>query len=87
MADLFNILEGFIEANGPDMLKDREAVEAALRDTDAIDRYAEFGCNCGLSVDAAERISSVGLAWLRDVNEGNGEWDRMRREAQAALEA
>ncbi|WP_157266538.1 hypothetical protein [Azohydromonas aeria] len=86
MPDLFNILSGYIEQTG-DMLKDRAAVEAALHDTDSIDRYASNGCNCELSTDAIERISAVGLAWLRDVHEGNGEWDRMQREARAALEA
>lgn len=80
---LFDVLDGFIENIG-DIEQDRAEIEARLSDLDEVEAYAEAA---GRAISAAEaaRIRDAGLAWVRDVNEGNGEWGRMRDEAKAAL--
>lgn len=85
MANLFNILEGFIRNIG-DMIYDRAEIESHLNDLDEIRAYAEHACNQLITTDQAQRISSVGLEWVKEVNEGNGEWSRMRHEAEEALD-
>lgn len=83
MANLFNILDGFISNIG-DFEKDRAEIEARLNDLDEIEAYAESAGEDITTADAA-RIRDAGLAWVADVNDGNGEWVRYRGEAKAAL--
>jgi len=83
MANLFNILEGFIRNIG-DMIYDRAEIESHLNDLDEIKAYAE-ACNERISTADAARISDAGLAWVSNVNDGDGEWDRYRADAESAL--
>ncbi|MDY1219196.1 hypothetical protein ACM8BJ_24205 [Pseudomonas aeruginosa] len=39
-----------------------------------------------MTTEQANKISRVGLNWVKQANEGNGEWSRMRHEAQEALD-
>lgn len=82
--DLFAILDGIID-NAGDMINDRAAVETALEPSN-VDAYAENAMGISLTSEQIARISSVGLEWVRNVNEGNGEWSSMRYAAQAALD-
>jgi len=82
--DLFPILDGIVSGAG-DMIHDRADVEAALEPSN-IDAYAENAMGISLTREQVARISSVGLEWVRNVNEGNGEWSGMRHTAQAALD-
>ncbi|MGK8437257.1 hypothetical protein ACRS3X_07885 [Ectopseudomonas hydrolytica] len=82
--ELFKILDAVID-NAGDMLKQRAAVEEALTE-DAIEAYAENAMDITLTASQAQQISRVGLNWVKQVNEGNGEWSRMRHEAQEALD-
>lgn len=81
--NLFPILDAIIDSAG-DMLRDRSSVEAALEPGN-VDAYAENAMGISLSRDQVARIISVGLEWVQAVNEGNGEWSRMRADAQEAL--
>lgn len=81
---LFEILDAVID-NAGDMIKQREAVEAALT-PESVEEYAFDAMGIALTTDQAQRISSVGLEWVKQVNEGNGEWGRMRHAAMDALE-
>jgi hypothetical protein len=40
-----------------------------------------------ITISEAMRIQSVGKTWLYEMDNGNGEWSRMRHEAMAALES
>lgn len=82
--ELFKILDAVID-NAGDMLKQRAAVEEALTPA-AIDDYADNAMGISLTSAQAQKISSVGLNWVKQANEGNGEWSRMRHEAQEALD-
>lgn len=83
MTNLFNILDGFISNIG-DMIKDRAEIEGRLSELSEISAYAE-AADENISTEDAERIRDAGLAWIADVNEGNGEWGRYRGDAEAAL--
>lgn len=85
MTFLFNVLDGFIE-NAGDLVNDRVVIEERLRDLDEIQSYAEACDGPPISEADASRISAAGLEWVRNVNEGNGEWERFRHEAMAALD-
>lgn len=82
--DLFPILDGIID-NAGDIINDRAAVETALEPSN-VDAYAENAMGISLTSEQIARISSVGLEWVRSVNEGNGEWSRMRHAALEALD-
>ncbi len=84
MITLFNILDGIID-NAGDMISNREEVEAALT-FNHIDDYAEYGMNATLDTEQINLIREVGLEWIKDVNEGNGEWSRMQYEAMSRLD-
>ena len=77
MANLFNILDG---------INDSDFAEQTLSSIDEIQRYAE-AMGEEISEDQAIRIQSVGKKWRDDVENGNGEWDRMRHDAEKALES
>lgn len=81
---LFEILDGII-SNAGDMIDDRAAVEVALQPGE-IDAYAFNALDISLSTEQAARISSVGIEWVRKVNDGDGEWGGYRNTAQAALD-
>ena len=86
MPSLFDVLDGFI-SNVGDLVNDRAEIEERLQNTDEIHLYAEsFDDGGRISEADAVRISKAGLEWVRSVNEGNGEWGRMRHEAMAALD-
>lgn len=75
MANLFEILAGIVATDNP---------AATLADDDAIVNYAEFS---GDPIDYAQaaRIAAVGKVWLHEQENGNGEWSRMRHDAERAL--
>lgn len=82
--ELFKILDAVID-NAGDMIKQRAAVEEALT-PESIDEYADNAMGINLTTEQANKISRVGLNWVKQANEGNGEWSRMRHEAQEALD-
>ena len=82
--ELFKILDAVID-NAGDMLKQRAAVEEALT-PESIDEYADNAMGINLTTEQANKISRVGLNWVKQANEGIGEWSRMRHEALEALD-
>lgn len=76
MSDLFNVLDGIINS---------DYCDSTLANTEAIATYAE---SCGITItqEEAKRIANVGRHWLSEQESGNGEWDRMRHDAQKSLE-
>lgn len=74
---LFNILDGIIGS---------EYKNEILADTVQIQDYAA-ACEEEITIGEAKKIQSVGRTWLHEMDNGNGEWSRMRHEAMAALEA
>ncbi len=77
MANLFNILDG---------INSSDFAEETLASIDDIETYAE-AMGEKISRAEAERIQAAGKKWRDDQVNGNGEWSRMRHEAQAALES
>jgi hypothetical protein len=77
MSKLFNILDGIVS--------DKEFGEQNLEQTSAIISYAESAGEI-ITDDEAKRIQEVGKTWLAEQRDGNGEWGRMRGEAERALE-
>lgn len=75
MSTLFDILDGIIESD--------EGSET-LADTDLIVNYAEAAGE-NISYEDADKIQAAGRQWLADIENGNGEWSRMREEAKQAL--
>ena len=75
--NLFNILDG---------INDSDYAEQTLSSVDEIQRYAE-AMGEEISEGQALRIQSVGKKWRSDVKNGNGEWGRMRDDAEKALES
>ncbi len=73
MRALFETLEGIIES---------DYTEQTLSNLDDIVEYADSD----IDFDDAKKIQTVGLKWLDDMENGNGEWSRMRHEAKAALD-
>ena len=76
MKNLFELLESII-ATG-------YALEI-LTDADQVVSFAE-NCNMSITHEMAESVISVHANWQAETTHGNGEWDRMRREAEAGLE-
>lgn len=75
MKNLFDVLEGIIELG---------YTNKVLSDSDHVIAYAE-GCGIEVNNDQAESIIRVYRYWLDQHENGNGEWEHMRHEAQAAL--
>lgn len=76
MSKLFNILDGI---NSSDFAGE------TLASLDDIEAYAE-SMGETISRADAERIQAAGKKWRDDQANGNGEWSRMRHEAEASLE-
>ena len=76
MKNLFELLETII-ATG-------HALEI-LTDVDQVVSFAE-NCNMSITHEMAESVVSVYANWRFETANGNGEWDRMRREAKEKLE-
>jgi hypothetical protein len=72
---LFQILDGILSSDYADDI---------IADAYAIQRYAE-ACDCDISDEDAAKIANVGQRWLCEQRDGNGEWSRLRDEAQRAL--
>lgn len=72
---LFDVLGGIIDLGFT--LK-------VLSKSEHVIAYAE-GCGVDVNNDQAESIIRVGRHWLNQIENGNGEWSRMREEAKAAL--
>ena len=79
MNRLFKILDGIVDSSN-------DFTNEILADAELVIEYAEHGCDELISQDDAERIIEVGIKWLHDQENGNGEWSRMRHEAITALE-
>lgn len=75
MADLFKILDG---------INSSDYAAQTLASVDDIIDYAEAAGE-KISADDAKRIQAVGLKWRTEQDGGNGEWSRMRDEAEKAL--
>lgn len=75
MSKLFKILDGIISS---------DYAEQTLESVDEVINYAESAGEV-ISVAQAERIIGAGKNWLSDIENGNGEWGRMRGEAKEAL--
>lgn len=73
---LFNIL---------DAIRNSDYEKENLINTDAVCDYAENGMNIYISKDQALKIIKVAKKWAFDIENGNGEWSRMRHEAKKAL--
>jgi hypothetical protein len=75
MSKLFKILDG---------INSSDFAEQTLQSVDEIENYAEA---CGESVTREEalKIQKVGKEWRYAQENGNGEWSRMRHDAEAAL--
>lgn len=76
MSRLFDILDGIISSDYRDEI---------LGSADQIVAYAANGCGVSISYADAELIARVGKQWLHSQQHGNGEWERMRHDAAAAL--
>jgi hypothetical protein len=72
---LFQILDGILSSDYADDI---------IADAYAIQRYAE-ACDYDISDEDADKIARVGQRWLCEQRDGNGEWSRLRDEAQRAL--
>ena len=77
MNKLFEILDGIISS---DYTEENFSAPANVQD------YAEHGCGYLISLEEAQKIIEVGREWLDAIENGNGEWSRMRYEAQEKLE-
>lgn len=75
MKTLFDVLGGIIDLGFT--LK-------VLSKSEHVIAYAE-GCGVDVNNDQAESIIRVGRHWLNQIENGNGEWSRMREEAKASL--
>lgn len=73
---LFSVLDGII---------DSDHTTESLASVEAVKDYAFGGMDIVLSDEEAERIVEVGRKWADEMENGNGEWSRMRHEAIAAL--
>ena len=74
MSNLFNILDGVIDASGEEGLT-----------VENVRAYAENGMDTSITTADAERIVAVGKTWVNERENGNGEWSRMRDDVIAAL--
>ena len=74
---LFEILDGIVSS---------DYCTETLSSVDEVKAYAENGCEVQITDAQAEKIIEVGLRWLDERENGNGEWSRMRHAAIAALE-
>ncbi len=75
--NLFNIFDG---------INSSDFAEETPDNIEDIENYAE-AVGEKISRAEAERIRAAGKKWRADQAAGNGEWSRMRSEAQAALES
>jgi hypothetical protein len=75
MNKLFRILDGIINSDYAD---------ENLSTPDSVIAYAESAGDV-ISYAQAEKVIAVGSAWRKEIEEGNGEWSRMREEAKEAL--
>jgi hypothetical protein len=75
--NLFQILDSII---------DTDQAKETLADVNQIISYAEHGSDMDISLDEAQRIQRAGCHWLHEMDNGNGEWCRIRREVEAMLE-
>jgi hypothetical protein len=76
MSTLFDILDGIVSS---------DYATETLSSAHEVQNYAE-GAGQNITLAEAERIATVGLRWLDDQRNGNGEWSRMRHEAKNALQ-
>lgn len=76
MKTLFDILDGIFCSAEKDEY---------LSSPDSIISYAELTMGVSIEQDFAESIIRVGKKWIDSVNNGNGEWSRMREEAKELL--
>lgn len=76
MKTLFDILDGIFSSAEKDEY---------LSSPDSIISYAELTMGVSIEQDFAESIIRVGKKWIDSVNNGNGEWSRMREEAKELL--
>lgn len=77
MNKLFTVLDGIIS--------DKENRKTTLSNPESVQNYAEFGCGIEITEQESARIIATGEKWLDDIENGNGEWIRMRHEAIDAL--
>ncbi|MCQ9616700.1 hypothetical protein L1889_08225 [Paenalcaligenes niemegkensis] len=82
---LFNILDAYIISIG-DMHNDRERLQRALADTEAITDFALFKIDAALDDSQARQISQVGLTWLDQVHQHDGLEHTYREAARSALD-
>ena len=75
---LFDTLDGIFQQD--DYIKEN------LSSPDNVVNYAD-ACGYSISEKQAEKIIEVGKKWLHEIENGNGEWSRMRYEAKAELDA
>jgi hypothetical protein len=73
---LFSVLDGIIS--------DKEHATRNLSSIDDVINYAD-ACGENITAQDAGRIIEIGTRWLHEQENGNGEWSRMRHEAEAAL--
>ena len=76
---LFDVLGGIIDSGFTLIFS-----EKVLSKSEHVIAYAE-GCGVDVNNDQAESIIRVGRHWLNQIENGNGEWSRMREEAKAAM--
>lgn len=74
-AALFYIMDG---------IRDSDYATETLASIDEIERYAE-SVGTTISKYQALPIQEIGQAWIAEIQDGNGEWSRMREDARAAL--
>lgn len=81
MTKLFHVLSNIISANE---FGHADTI-ATLSNTDDITSYAE-AAGIQLSDEQAKRISTAGLGWINQVENGDGDWSLYRDEAKEQLE-
>jgi hypothetical protein len=75
MSKLFKILDG---------INSSDFADQTLQSIDDIENYAE-ACGEPVTPEQAMKIQKVGQKWRDEQENGNGEWSRMRHEAEADL--
>jgi len=75
MNKLFKILDG---------INSSDFAAQTLQSIDEIQNYAN-GCGESISLDEALKILKVGQEWRDAQKNGNGEWSRMRHDAESSL--
>lgn len=77
MNKLFQILDGIVS--------DKEFCSENLANTKSIINYAE-SMGFDIAESDAQLIQEVGSKWLDEIQNGNGEWGRMRDDAFDSLD-